>query len=63
MITTAIPAKDPAATNMVLIEDEDDFCAGGLAGEEALVLPVDEGLGEDLDAVSTESRDFNKSSV
>ena len=63
MMTTAIPAKDPAATNMLFTEDEDDFCAGGLAGEESLLLPVDEDLGEDLGALSSESRDFSKSSV
>ena len=63
MMTTAIPAKDPAATNMVLMEDEDDFCVGGLAGGKSLLLSVDEDLWGDLGALSSESRDFSKSSV
>ena len=63
MMTTAIPAKDPAAINIVLTEEDDDFCGGGLTAEEDLELPVDEGLGEELEAVSTESRDLSKSSV
>ena len=63
MMTTDKPAKDPAATNTVLEEDEDDFCAVGLAGGDSLASFVDADLGEDSEGVSTESRDFSKSSA
>ena len=63
MMTTDKPANDPATTNMVLEEDEDDFCAVGLARGDSLVTIVDADLGEDSEVLSTESRDFSKSSA